>query len=63
MIKASFPLKKLYLPIILGLSALLLVGCSGRSIMAASSWPGLSVNENIAYLAYNEYVRAVDLSS
>ncbi len=63
MSKAFFPSKKFFLPIILGLSALLLVGCTGRSIMAASSWPGLTVNEDVAYLAYNEYVRAVDLTS
>jgi len=63
MSKAFFPSKKLFLPIILGLSAILLASCSSSSIMAASSWPGLSVNEDTAYLAYNEYVRAVDLSS
>lgn len=63
MSKAFSTLKKLFLPITLGLSALLLVGCSSRSIMAASSWPGLTVDEDIAYLAYNQYVRAVDLSS
>jgi len=63
MSKAFFPSKKFFLPIIIGLSAILLAGCSSRSIMAASSWPGLTVNEDVAYLAYNEYVRAVDLSS
>jgi outer membrane protein assembly factor BamB len=31
--------------------------------VAASSWPGLTVVEDTAYLAYNQYVRAVDLSS
>ena len=63
MSKAFFPKKRYFLPIILGLSALLLAGCSSSSIMAASSWPGLTVSEDTAYLAYNEYVRAVDLSS
>ena len=63
MSKAFVPLKKYYLPLILGLSALLLAGCSSSSIMAASSWPGLTVNDDTAYLAFNEYVRAVDISS
>ena len=63
MSKATFPLKKYFLPIVFGLSALLLAGCSSSSIMAASSWPGLTVTEDTAYLAYNEYVRAVDLTS
>ena len=63
MSKASIPMKRIFLPTILVLTALLLVGCASRGAVAASSWPGLTVVEDTAYLAYNQYVRAIDLSS
>ena len=49
----------LFLIIIL---AFLLTACSG-SAMQQSSWPGLSVGQDAAYVAYHQHVYAVDLKS
>lgn len=38
----------------------LLSGCSGSTTIA-SSWPGLSINKDTAYLAYNQQVYAVNI--
>jgi len=43
--------------------ATLLSGCAGGGATAASSWPGLTVDEENAYLAYNTYVYAIQLSN
>ncbi len=44
------------------LSASMLSGCGGGQI-AASSWPGLTVDEERAYVAYTSAVLAIDLES
>ena len=41
--------------------SMILSACGSR--MSASSWPGISVNENEVYLAYNQHVYALDLNS
>ena len=46
---------------ILILSAVLSACAGGAG--AASTWPGLSADENTAYLAFNQHVYAVDLSN
>ena len=56
------PVKKfLFISLIL-LAATLLAGCAGGG-MAASSWPGLSIDSTKAYIAYGPAVYAVDLST
>jgi outer membrane protein assembly factor BamB len=45
------------------LVAIILSGCAGGAGSQASSWPGVSVNEDTAYVAYNQHVYAVDLNS
>lgn len=56
-------MKKYYLPIlIIIILASLLSACSGGT-GAASSWPGLSVDQDRAYLAYNQFVYAIDLKT
>jgi outer membrane protein assembly factor BamB len=54
-------MKKKNLTIIFTVLALsvLLAGCVGE-IGAASSWPGLTVSEDVAFLAYNRHVYAVN---
>jgi outer membrane protein assembly factor BamB len=39
----------------------LLSSCVGGSALAASSWPGVSVDETTAYVAYGPSVHAIDL--
>ena len=41
---------------------LVLSGCAG-GVTAASSWPGLTVDELTAYLAYNNHVYAIQIES
>jgi outer membrane protein assembly factor BamB len=57
-------MKNKHLPIILTLliAAFLLVGCAGE-IYASTGWPGLTVHDGTAYLAYNNHVYAIDLNS
>jgi len=43
-------------------SAIALSGCSGRRFIA-TSWPGLTVDQNTAYLAYNQHVYAIELDN
>lgn len=38
-------------------------GCAGGAGRAASSWPGLSVDSEIAYLAYNQHIYAINLTN
>jgi outer membrane protein assembly factor BamB len=45
----------------LSLIAILLTGCSSKSFNA-SSWPGVTIGENTAYVAYNQFVYAVSLA-
>lgn len=51
----------LFLLILIILLASFLSACGGTG--AAASWPGLSVDQNRAYLAYNQFVYAVDLQT
>lgn len=41
--------------------AALLSSCVGGSALAASSWPGVSVDETTAYVAYGPSIHAIDL--
>ncbi len=43
--------------------AILLSGCAGGGATTASSWPGLTIDGDTAYLAYNNYVYAVQLTN
>lgn len=43
-------------------AALLLSACSGSRV-GSSSWPGLTVSDSMAYVAFNQSVYAVDLAS
>ncbi len=45
------------------ISAFILSGCAGGAATAASSWPGVSVDQDIAYVAYNQHVYAVDINT
>lgn len=45
------------------LGVLLTSACSGSNIMVASSWPGLTTDQETAYLAYGQYVYAINLES
>jgi outer membrane protein assembly factor BamB len=58
-------MKKQLLPRILLLvilAAALLSSCSG-GVVANTSWPGLAVDENTAYLAYGQHIYAINLSN
>jgi outer membrane protein assembly factor BamB len=52
------PLNKLFL---LLLSVVVLSACSGGQ--ATVSWPGLTTDGNTAYMAFNQFVYAIDLST
>jgi outer membrane protein assembly factor BamB len=55
--------KKYLLPFVLLLAGLLLSACTGNSATLASSWPGVTVDQNTAYVAYNQHVYAIDLGN
>ncbi len=42
---------------------LVLTACSGRASMQASSWPGVALTDQTLYIAYNQFVRAIDLET
>jgi eukaryotic-like serine/threonine-protein kinase len=52
---------QLYIPFFLLLSVLFLSACGGTG--TSTSWPGLSVDQDRAYLAYNQFVYAIELQS
>ncbi len=54
--------KILLLTLSLILLAIFLSACGG-SYYSATSWPGMTANEEYAFIAYNPYVYAVDLNS
>jgi eukaryotic-like serine/threonine-protein kinase len=54
--------KKFLLLLTFGLLSLLLTACSG-SAFVPSGWTGVTVDENVAYVAHNQYVYAVDIPS
>lgn len=60
--KASTSLQRAGILTAAFLLALLLAGCSG-GLLGDSSWPGLSALDSTAYLAYNQAVTAIDLTS
>ncbi|UCF62107.1 MAG: PQQ-binding-like beta-propeller repeat protein [Anaerolineaceae bacterium] len=45
------------------ISSVLLAGCGGGSMLSAASWPGLSIDDTNAYLAYGPTVYAIDLTT
>ncbi|MBN1313880.1 MAG: PQQ-binding-like beta-propeller repeat protein [Anaerolineales bacterium] len=45
--------------LVLAILVPLLSGCSGQRL-AATSWPGLVVKDNLAYIAFNQQILAVD---
>src|SRR5574341_2699026 len=42
--------------------SLSLSACAGGAATAASSWPGLTVDGETAYLAYNQHVYAINVA-
>ena len=56
-------MKKYHIPFLILIISIvsLLSACSGSS--TAASWPGLTVNQDRAYLAFNQFVYAVDLQT
>ena len=54
--------KKLILIFSLLAASLLLGGCSGRS-MTPSSWPGITVVDNVAYVAFNQHVYGIQTNN
>jgi len=55
-------LKTSLLLLLLILLAASLSACVGGGAATATSWPGLTVDENTAYVAYNREVRAIQLA-
>lgn len=49
--------------LIFAILAVLLTGCMGGAASTTTSWPGLSVYDEVAYLAYNQFVYAIDAAS
>lgn len=49
--------------LLLTILALLLASCMGGAVGTTTSWPGLSVHDDTAYLAYNQFVYAIDTKS
>ncbi|TFH38161.1 MAG: hypothetical protein E4G99_00035 [Anaerolineales bacterium] len=45
------------------LTGFVLAGCAGGGAIQASSWPGVTRGENTLYIAYNQFVRAIDLET
>jgi outer membrane protein assembly factor BamB len=54
--------KKLIILLTLLAASLLLTGCGGRST-TPSSWPGITVSENVVYLADNQFVYVVQANN
>lgn len=42
---------------------LLLSACGSRSVLQASSWPGVSVSEDVAFIAFSQFVYSIDLET
>ena len=40
--------------------AILLTGCGSGGAITASSWPGISTDETTVYIAFNQFVHAID---
>jgi outer membrane protein assembly factor BamB len=49
--------------LLLLIGAALLAGCAGGGVQGTSSWPGLASESDLAYVAFNQTVYAVDLES
>jgi outer membrane protein assembly factor BamB len=54
--------KKLIILLSLLAASLLLTGCGGRST-TPSSWPGITVADNVVYLAYNQFIYGVQANN
>ncbi len=53
------PDKRFLWPLLMVGLTLLLAGCSG-SRLASTSWPGISIEDNLAYIAFNQNIYAID---
>jgi eukaryotic-like serine/threonine-protein kinase len=60
--KRNMKNKHLTITITLLLAAFMLTGCGGE-IYASTGWPGLTVDQGTAYLAYDNHVYAIDLNA
>jgi outer membrane protein assembly factor BamB len=54
--------KHFFILFILLIFSLFLSACAGGAATAASSWPGLTVDGETAYLAYNQHVYAINIA-
>lgn len=54
--------KHLIIILAISLSASILSACSGRAF-ASTSWPGVTVDDETAYVSYNQHVYAISLSN
>ncbi|MCK4962606.1 MAG: PQQ-like beta-propeller repeat protein, partial [Anaerolineales bacterium] len=52
-----------FFPVLILIMAILLTGCGAGGAITASSWPGISTDETTVYLAFNQFVHAIDLES
>ncbi len=43
--------------------AFVLTACGGRGAIQASSWPGVTLTDHTLYIAFNQFVRAIDLET
>ncbi|MEE8567163.1 MAG: PQQ-binding-like beta-propeller repeat protein [Anaerolineales bacterium] len=51
-----------FFPVLTLIMAILLTGCGAGGAITASSWPGISTDETTVYLAFNQFVHAIDLN-
>lgn len=49
------------LPGLILIMTILLTGCGSGGAITASSWPGISTDETTVYIAFNQFVYAIDL--
>lgn len=55
--------KKIILIFSLLAAALLLTGCGSRSATTPSSWPGITIVDDVAYVAYGQFIYGVQLNN
>ncbi|MGD2162421.1 MAG: PQQ-binding-like beta-propeller repeat protein [Anaerolineales bacterium] len=60
---SSSKLRRTLILLSFALLATLLSACGSRSVMQATSWPGVSIVENTAYIAFGQFVYSVDLDT
>jgi outer membrane protein assembly factor BamB len=49
--------------IVIALLTIFLSACAGGAATLASSWPGLTINDQVGYVAYNQLVSAINLEN